>query len=595
MERPHVWVIDNSLSVQETIAIVLGGDCDVRSFTSDEFLRHLSESREADLLVVGTDAFPPTALPQFPRHTPILWVQGPGSPALATDDPQTLLPYPLRPEDLLTRAQALLAGRPVAASRLHPPTDIEFPLFPQEVTILARRAARTRFPVLLCGETGTGKMRLARGIHALGGVGRFVVLPAASCSRAALQQSASRAQGNLTVFVSEITAITAEGEQLLSELLDCGGFSSNAGWHAVRLICTSTRGLQELAAVTTVSREVFYRISVLPITLPPLRDRASDIPALVEHTARGLARSLGTEPVTFTSRATERLGRYLWFGNLAELETVITRSVVLAQRQTLDVPDLLFGYGRNAPRQREEAGHGRESAPETLANDAVDLIVNELAHEFKNPMVTIKTVAQHLERLLADEAGREQVARLTGEAVDRMDRALENLLQFTRFREPAPCTVSLNTLLAPCLSELAPIFTERRVLLQYRPPDAPDVFVDPAQIGYAFENLLRVIARDLGEGQTLSVQVLQGTMALTFEFDGARHPLAGKLADLLDRPAEEAHTLLPLGLVFAKTLIERNGGWIEVRCLPQTNRVTVWLPSREEIATGNGKTTSLGS
>jgi nitrogen-specific signal transduction histidine kinase len=273
----------------------------------------------------------------------------------------------------------------------------------------------------------------------------------------------------------------------------------------------------------------------------------------------------------------------------------LTRSVVLTQRRTIDAADLLFGYGRIVPRPDDERAAVQEVAPEASTSGAVDLIINELAHEFKNPMVTIKTVAQHLERLLADETGREQVARLTGEAVDRMDRALENLLQFTRFRVPAPGDVTLNTILSPCLSELAPTLAERRVLLKYRPVDSLAIFVDPAQIGYAFDNLLRVITRDLPEGQTLSVFPSEGTAGVTFEFGGARHPIAGKLAQLLDHAPAEAASLLPLGLVFAKTLIERNGGRIRVDSLRDVTAISVWLPSREDVVPRNGKAASLNN
>ncbi len=179
--------------------------------------------------------------------------------------------------------------------------------------------------------------------------------------------------------------------------------------------------------------------------------------------------------------------------------------------------------------------------------------------------------------------------------MDRMDRTLENLLQFTRFREPAPCAVALGAMLTPCFAELAALLSERRVTLQYRPPEIRNVFVDPAQIGFAFENLLRVITRDLAEGQTLAVHTAEGALPLVFSFDGARHPLSGKLGAYLDHPAAEAQALLPLGLVFAKTLIERNGGRIEVRSAQGTNQVSVWLPHREEVATGNGQATDLSS
>jgi signal transduction histidine kinase len=259
----------------------------------------------------------------------------------------------------------------------------------------------------------------------------------------------------------------------------------------------------------------------------------------------------------------------------------------------VDAEDLLFGYGRVSSGVGEEA---ETPPPEAVrapaASAAVDLIINELAHEFKNPMVTIKTVAQHLERLLEDETGREQVARLTGEAVDRMDRALENLLQFTRFRTPSPHDVTFNVLLASSLTEVTAALTERRVLLNYAPPDPLMVFVDPEQVGYAFENLLRAIARDMQEGQTLSIRPVGTRPTIRLDFPAGGHPIAERLAAFLDHGQNGGDTQLPLGLVFAKTLIERNGGRIEISHVNDGASITVSLPRRDETAREDGQATS---
>lgn len=599
MERPRVWVIDNSPSIQETIAIVLGDEYHVRSLTADEFARNHSQGPAADLLLVGTDALPGAAVGLLPRDAPILWLQGPHTRPVVAASAAAVLPFPFHPEELRARIRALLSDRSAVAARWPAPTGLDYPLLTAEAAALARRAASTQLPVLLCGEPGTGKARLARALHASGAaagdVGRFLAFTAATFTRPALQQAVGDTPTPLTIFLSEIAGLAADGEHLLRELIDAGGFPTGSGWHRARLICATTQRFPDLGAAPGISPEIYYRISVFPITLPPLRERTADIPHIVAHVAAALTRALSVEPVSFAPRAMERLQRYLWFGNLAELETVLARSIVLAGGRTLDVPDLLFGYGPLTSRPEEEhlvAATARTPVP---GGEAVDLIINELAHEFKNPMVTIKTLAQHLDRLLANETGREQVARLTGEAVDRMDRSLENLLQFTRFRAPAPNTVTLSALLSPSLSELAPALSERRVLLQYRPPDAVSVYVDPEQISYAFENLLRTIVRDLQEGQTLTVRPADGATAMTFEFQGGAHPLGGRLAELLDRPEEETSSLLPLGLTFAKTLIERNGGRIDVRSVRDIHAVTVWLPSQEQIESGNGKTTNLDS
>lgn len=593
MGCPCVCVIDNSLTIRETITIVLGDRYRVQSITAEEYLRDPAAARTADVLIVGHDTLPASAVLSLPS-VPILWVQAPGTDTLPSGAGPWTLPYPFGPEDVHTRIEAMLAAPPPVKAPETVRPSIEYPALPREAVQLARRAAGTRFPVLICGEPGTGKERLARAINRLGQNGQFVALPASNCTRAALLQAATFTAADLTIFIPEISGISADAEQMLLELTDCGGFSSARGWHHVHLICATRHSFERFARTHGLDPELFYRISVFPITLPPLRERTGDIPTLVRQVTTDLARLLDTQPVGFTQRAMDRLVHYLWFGNLAELEAVLTRSVVLAQRRTLDAEDLLFGYGRLAPRAPEASSAKAvtaDAAPDGA--EAVDLIINELAHEFKNPMVTIKTVAQHLERLLADETGREQVARLTGEAIDRMDRALENLLQFTRFRAPAPGDVQLNALLSPCLSELAPTLTERRVALNYRPPEPLSVFVDPAQITYAFDNLVRVITRDLPEGQTLSVHAVDGTAAVAFEFTGGRPSVAGRLSEFLEHAPTDGESTLPLGMVFAKALIERNGGRIEVHTQPDVSAITVWLPSREETAPGNGKTTTL--
>lgn len=593
MESPRVCVIDSSPAIRETLAIILSDGYAVDCLSPEEFRRDPSLSHTFKALIIGEGCALGDLASAVPVGTPVLWLHTGNQPPPFASGPSATLSRAFDPQELRATLQTLLARsatqRPTWTARL----SIDYPVVPKEAALLARRASHTDLPVLLCGEVGTGKTRLARAIHALGPGGRFVPLSASTCTRATLIQAAGLAAGSLTLCVSDLAETSMEGHQVLRELLDCGGVQSAAGWHAVRLICATAKSFEDLARLAGLSKDLFYRLSVLPITLPRLRERTADIPALVEHLSTELTQGLARAPVSFTRRAMERLERYLWFGNLAELETVLTRTIALVQGGTIDANDLLFGYGRLLPHQAE-AGHRAAAAPAPGPSSAetVDLVINELAHEFKNPMVMIKTVSQHLERLLDDDNGREQVARLTGEAVARMDRALENLLQFTRFRTPAPERIGLNALLAPCLTELTPLLTERRLLLNYHPPDVAPLFVDAAQIAYAFENLLHVIIRDLDEGETLTVRAVDAPTAVVFEF-ASRHPsTAAKLARLVDHPQNGDAADTPLGLVFARALVDRNGGHLEVRSTGERTAITVWLPSQERLATDDGKTAS---
>jgi two-component system response regulator HydG len=594
VECPRVCVIDSSSSIRETIAVVLGGGYGVQGLTPDEYLRDPSKLAEIDLLVVADDALPIETLSALVRGHPTLWLQSRRGPPPVATGQWAAIPRMFSPEELRSHLQALLAKRGQPRTTWNPWAAIEYPILPKEAAALARRATDTHLPVLLCGEPGTGKTRLARGIHSLGPEARLIFLPAANCSWTLLRQAASDVAGSLTVFVNDVSHLNIDAQQLVMELLDCGGFPSEAGWHSVRLICATAQTFEHLARIPSLAKDLFYRLSVLPITLPPLRERPYDIPPLAHYLATELARGLSAEPVTFTPRAIHRLMHYLWFGNLAELEAVLARTLALTPSRIIDAEDLLFGYGRIAPRLREtSAPVTRKRAAELAPSEAVELIINELAHEFKNPMVTIKTVAQHLERLLADESGRQQIARLTGEAVDRMDRTLENLLEFTRFRTPALDDVALHALLAPSLSDLAPALAERGVVLNYQAPGpAVRVCVDSAQIMYAIDNTLRAIMRDLVAGQTLSIHQLGSQPAVVFEFTTAQHPIAGKLAGLIDAHGGE-QVPLPLGLLFAKVLVERNGGRVEIRSAADNTAITLSLPTGEEITREDGPATNF--
>jgi DNA-binding NtrC family response regulator len=485
------------------------------------------------------------------------------------------------PEELRDKVEELLQRRRRPA--FDAVAIIDFPMLPREATPLARSAARTGLPVLISGETGTGKSRLARAIHGCGAAQRFVALSARNCSAAALRQSVSLAPGDVTVFVREISDIDAEGQDFILELLECGGLSSETGWHSVRVICATSLAIDTLKRVEGLDRELLYRLSVLPLHIPPLRERVGDIPVLAEHVGQQLGRALSIEPPTFTPQALSRLSHYLWFGNLAEFETVLMRSAALSRQRRLDAGDLLFGYGAplaSAPVARDEHPGAAPRKERPTGNATVDLVINELAHEFKNPMVTIKTVSQGIERMAGDEEGRQQIARLTGDAVERMDRTLENLMQYSRFHSPDRQAASLHALLAPCLSDITAVLADRGVALDYHPPVSTVVCVDSAQVSYAFDNLLRAVARDLEEGQTLLVRPLEGANGVVLEFPAGRHGVGAKLTAFSATEKTNGAPPPPLGVVLARTLVERNGGQLEASTTKGQATVTVRLPAR---------------
>jgi len=160
-------------------------------------------------------------------------------------------------------------------------------------------------------------------------------------------------------------------------------------------------------------------------------------------------------------------------------------------------------------------------------------------------------------------------------------------LQFTRFGTPVPDRYPMASLLDPCLTDLTPELMQRRLLLDYQPAATSVVFVDGPQIAYAIENLSRLIIRELGEGETLAVRSGDES-TLTFEFAGAFELTASKLGGLLAHGGNGSARHVPLGLVFAKALIERNGGTIDTRSAAERTCLTVRLPSAPATVSANG-------
>jgi DNA-binding NtrC family response regulator len=582
---PRIFVIDDSEAVRETLSIVLAHAGEVHEVAPhDCSASYPVPDARPDLIIANADTIPAVALSAIgAANLPVIWLRArpqDGAPVRASTGPSIVLPARFDGHDLTEHVRQLLRRAP--QSQPQPTGDkLAYPYLSHEAAQVAHEAAANRLPVLISGEPGTGRARVATAIQAAHSATRLVPMPPASCTRNAMQDLAATGS-EVSILIDDVASATAETQALLLEVVDAGGLWTPRGWLAIRIMAATAADLGSMTYGSSFSHDLYYRLNVLPITLPPLRERPQDIPVLARAIAAELCSNLGCRPVAFTPRAMQRLTRYLWFGNIAELETVLARTIALAHKEVLDVGDLLFGYGplivapASLPVQPEQS-----ATP--LATSAVDMIINELAHEFKNPLVTLKTFAQHLDRLVLEESSRDQLVLMTGEAVDRIDRALENLLQFTRFHEPSPQPVPLGAILGPVLAELGPLLSERRLMLDYRPPHSNIVVnVDPEQITYALENLLRALIRNVGDGGSIAVHCGEGGH-MTIQLPAGNGRGIAKLASLLPPRDGNEESPLPLGLALARSLVKRNGGQFEIQERETGATVTIQLSGADGV------------
>jgi formate hydrogenlyase transcriptional activator len=216
--------------------------------------------------------------------------------------------------------------------------------------------APTDSTVLICGETGTGKELIARAIHDLSSrvKNAFVKLNCAAIptgllesemfghERGAFTGAIAQRIGRFelasrgTVFLDEIGEIPLELQPKLLRVLQEREFerlgSSRTLKSDARLIAATNRDLAEMVADHEFRADLFYRLNVFPILLPPLRDRREDIPLLVRHFARQFARRMNRAIDTIPSETMDVLVAYHWPGNIRELQNLVERAVILVHR-----------------------------------------------------------------------------------------------------------------------------------------------------------------------------------------------------------------------------------------------------------------------
>jgi NtrC-family two-component system response regulator AlgB len=249
----------------------------------------------------------------------------------------------------------------------------------QQVLDVAFKAAASEATVLLSGESGTGKGILARAIHARSprADGPFLTVHCPSLSAELLESElfghvrgaftgavrdsvgkVAAADGG-TLFLDEVGDLPPALQPKLLRLLQekryerVGETRTRVG--DVRILAATNRNLEAETAAGAFREDLLYRLNVIEITLPPLRQRRQDIGPLAEHLLRFFARQSGKPIAEFTEEARAAMARYGWPGNVRELRNAIERGVILASSSVVGLADLPAPVG-SPPRPGLEAG-----------------------------------------------------------------------------------------------------------------------------------------------------------------------------------------------------------------------------------------------
>jgi len=573
-----ILVIDASASVRETLRIVLGHEHEVAVARS---LDEPAPRGGCDVLVLGLPPRPRddralgSALARLAPEAPLLLLHAASdveqSALVPHQVPVEFLAKPFDAYGVRARVRTLLGARrpsAVVAERVPDAARwLEFPFVSHAAAAVLKQIATADLPVrLIYGEPGTGTAAVARAMHdARARRGTWLALAGGRLALGELSRRVSAADGLATVYVADVDQASDEIQGEIGELLEEQRRQASP---SLRLIVGAREDLGALAANGRFRSELSYALTTLPVTLLPLRERADDVAALVEVVTRELCRRLRLGDVRYAPAALDRLRDYLWFGNVSELEAVVMRTLVLRRPVLVEPDDLVFlpeDVGRAVLVQTEASpalAAPPSSAVPVLQGLDLEVVLGELAHELKNPMVTIKTFAQHLDSVLADPEVRARFSALTTEAIDRMDDLLETLLDFARFRAPARRPVDVQALLDRALDEQRDALALRHVTVDRNGARAGMVDADEHQMLFAFRSLCRGLVTDLVPHSPLTVRAAgRGVVEMHLRTEPST---AARLAAWVDPPNGGSETP-PLTWALAAALVERNGGALRVR------------------------------
>jgi transcriptional regulator of aroF, aroG, tyrA and aromatic amino acid transport len=232
----------------------------------------------------------------------------------------------------------------------------------------AQKIASTDAPVSIRGTSGTGKELFARAIHTAGNrPGSFVPINCAALPDPLLESelfgyvggafTGGKKEGKPglfeiakdgTVFLDEIAEMSMPSQAKLLRLIQEGAVRRIGGSKEIpinaRIITATNKNLERLVEEKAFRQDLYYRVSVLPIHIPPLNQRIDDIPVLVEHFLFQLTSRLGKRMTEFTTEAYQKLKEHDWPGNVRELKNVVDRAAILCERDVIDSDCIFFSH-----------------------------------------------------------------------------------------------------------------------------------------------------------------------------------------------------------------------------------------------------------
>ncbi len=391
MSQAHILVVDDEPDIRDLVSEILQDEgYRVTTAENGEAARSAFARKNPDLVLL--DIWMPDVdgillLKEWSAGTglpcPVVVMSGHGSVETAVEATRLgafdFVQKPISLAKLLAIVSQALASRSSEPARRPPPALPSEPVGNSPVMQILRakveQAAQHESPVLITGESGNGREAMARFIHSRSArKGEFVVLDHSQLEgenvRTYLlgQDRASGGQAGIfdlamggTLFLSEIQRIPVDARRIINQVLESGQFvhEGGAGRHPLncRVMASGSVDLLDLAQREPALKQLYYRLNVLALAIPPLRERPDDVPDLVRFYADWFPNHEGLPYRSFSVSALNRLRNHSWPGNVRELRNLVQRLLILGGEGDVTVAEVDEALRQNLTEPTSSGSH----------------------------------------------------------------------------------------------------------------------------------------------------------------------------------------------------------------------------------------------
>jgi nitrogen-specific signal transduction histidine kinase len=386
------------------------------------------------------------------------------------------------------------------------------PIIPHQIVTWVQKAAHNNAPVLIQGEEGTEKELIAKIIHYAGDSKyyRFYKIDCKNLSGDAFIDQLSRLFQEInfgttpaTLYLREIGHLGQNNQSKLLDIVEDGVFQTGVEKKTIeniRFISSSSENLKEKVAQGKFSEDLYDRFSTVSIPIPALRDRAREIPAIVQYILAEHSKKMKIKKMGISRNVLMLLQSYWWPGNLRELEHVVLRSAIFSEGENLMEEDLFFETenGKNSftsflqKAEIKPPALENKNLPNEPSTHSLSLFLIELIHRIKNPLVSVKTFTQLLREKFNDAEFREYFYKIVTEDIEKIDSVLNGLLNYIKINTPIVKTNTVHFLLEGVLKRHEVQLEDKKIkVFKQFEKDLPETIIHDEQLRYIFDSLLQ--------------------------------------------------------------------------------------------------------